>query len=173
MNKYDDLIQIQEAREERTGTATFSDCGLYRYQLTRTWNPRLPRIYWLMLNPSTADSIKNDHTITKVVRFSQQEGFGEAVVLNLFAYRTPYPKVLFEAHESGIDVVGKENDKFIGEAFASDSPVVGAWGNHGIFLDRGQEILELFPQIRILDLTKSGQPAHPLRLPYKLRLKNL
>jgi hypothetical protein len=173
MIDYGDLIQIQEARTERTGTATFSDCGLYRYQLTRAWDSSLPRIYWLMLNPSTADSIKNDHTITKVVKFSQIAGFGEATILNLFAYRTPYPQKLFEAHENGIDVIGPENDKFIGEPISVGSPVVAAWGNHGCFLNRGTEILELFPQLLILDMTKQGQPAHPLRLPYKLPLRPL
>jgi len=151
-----ELIEIQEARTERTGNALFSPCQLYRYQLTRAWNCHLPKIYWVMLNPSTADSIKNDHTITKVVNFSKNEGFGRVTVLNLFAYRTPYPKVLYEAYDNGVDIIGKENDKFIGEAFASNSPVVGAWGNGGKCLDRGEEILTTFPQILVLDITKEN-----------------
>jgi hypothetical protein len=166
-----DLIEIQEARTERTGTALFSPCGFYRYTLTRTWDSTLPQVFWVMLNPSTADSIKNDHTISKVVKFSTLAGFGRATVLNLFAYRTPYPTALFEAHKQGLDIIGPENDKFLREPAKIGATVVLAWGNHGHFLGRGEEIEKLYSEPMMLKETMSGQPAHPLMLPYSLELR--
>jgi hypothetical protein len=170
-NLNSDLIEIEEARTERTGTALFSPCGLYRYNLTRTWDDTLPQVFWIMLNPSTADSIKNDHTISKVVKFSSLAGFGTAIVLNLFAYRTPYPASLFQAHKEGVDIIGPENDKFLQEPTRIGATVVLAWGNHGHFLGRGEEILKWCNKPMILKETKSGQPAHPLMLPYSLELR--
>ena len=169
-NKNADLIEIQEARTERTGTALFSPCGLYRYNLTRTWDSSLPQVFWIMLNPSTADSITNDHTISKVVKFSSLAGFGRLTVLNLFAYRTPYPTALFEAHKEGIDIIGPENNKFLQAPAMVGASVVLAWGNHGHFLNRGEEVLKWYSKPMLLKETKSGQPAHPLMLPYSLEL---
>ena len=37
--------------------------GRYRYALGRCWDPALPRICWIMLNPSTADGTQDDPTL--------------------------------------------------------------------------------------------------------------
>ena len=128
------------------------------------------RPVWVMLNPSTADSIKNDHTISKVVKFSTLAGFGSATVLNLFAYRTPYPASLFEAYKEGIDIIGPENNEHLQKPIRIGATVVLAWGNHGHFLGRGEQISRWYSKPMILKETMSGQPAHPLMLPYSLGL---
>jgi len=46
-------------------TAHISDCGRYRYSLTRVWDPGLPRATFCMLNPSKADAKVDDHTVRK------------------------------------------------------------------------------------------------------------
>lgn len=43
--------------------AQFSDCSNYRYRLWRTWDKKKDFILFLMLNPSTADAMKNDPTV--------------------------------------------------------------------------------------------------------------
>jgi hypothetical protein len=44
-------------------SAVISDDGVYRYQLTRTWDPESPELAWIMLNPSTADALADDPTV--------------------------------------------------------------------------------------------------------------
>jgi len=168
---------------DHSGSANFSPCGKYRYQLTRKWDSTLPIAYWVMLNPSTADAFKNDHTITKVMGFSQQEGFGMAIILNLFAYRTSHPKVLFQAHRDGIDIIGPENNRFLGHAIKichdfPDSRIIGAWGANGDFLGRDYKVLQtkfpddvpLYLKMNVLGKNKNGSPSHPLRLAYACKL---
>jgi len=52
--------------------ADVSECGLFRYSLTREWFPALPPLGFVMLNPSTADAIADDPTIRRCVGFARQ-----------------------------------------------------------------------------------------------------
>jgi hypothetical protein len=71
--------------------AVLSDCGLYRYVLTRQVGPQNRIITFIMLNPSTADAVKNDQTIRKCIGFARLWECGRLVVVNLFAFRTTDP----------------------------------------------------------------------------------
>ena len=44
--------------------AVFS--AVYRYLLWRAWDVALPRLLWVMLNPSTASEEKDDNTIRQL-----------------------------------------------------------------------------------------------------------
>ena len=57
----------------------------YRYRLERTWNLECGWVLFVMLNPSRADGLKDDHTITKCMHFARDWGYGGLVVANLFA----------------------------------------------------------------------------------------
>jgi len=95
-------------------SATFSDCRTYRYSLTRRWGDGEIQT-WLMLNPSTADEVKNDPTVERCQRRAQQSGFGALEVVNIFALRSTDPSALYV---DGIDPIGPDNDQYILDAAA-------------------------------------------------------
>ena len=49
--------------------AVFDQSETYRYWLWREWNVELPRLSFVMLNPSTADADRNDPTIRRCIQF--------------------------------------------------------------------------------------------------------
>jgi len=130
---------LNEKRE-----AVFSPCRKYRYRLSQIWDEGKAPLYWLMLNPSTADELKNDPTVERCERRARMWGYGGSVVFNIFAYRATDPQDM-RAHK---DPVGPDNDDWI-RRLAQDShnvDVVGGWGEHGAHLARGQSVLDIFKQ---------------------------
>lgn len=156
--------------------AIISPCQRYRYRLWRVWNPDLPPLCFVMLNPSTADASQDDPTIRKCVGFAKRLGFGAIEVANLFAWRATYPEELLRAD----DPVGPTNDAAIRNAaetvVARGGQVVCAWGangqKHPARVQHVRELL-LFSGIPayVLRLSKTGAPWHPLMLPYSCELK--
>ncbi|MBU6329749.1 MAG: DUF1643 domain-containing protein [Acidobacteria bacterium] len=150
------------------GLATFSADRRHRYTLCRVWDPQLPMVNFVMLNPSTADAFALDPTNRRCGGFARAWGFGGFETTNLFALRSTDPRVLREAS----DPVGPDNDRSIGEAAARCALVVVAWGTHGALQGRGAEVLALLADLGIapshLRRTRDGHPAHPLYLPADL-----
>jgi len=145
--------------------ATFDKSGRYRYKLWRQWDQAHPRITFVMLNPSAADAVHNDQTISTCIRLSRRLNFGGIEVVNLFAYCTSDPRRLKQA----ANPVGKQNDQYIMESAQATNMILIAWGNHGELNHRHLEVLDLLLPLAIptycLGLTKRGQPRHPLYLP--------
>lgn len=143
-------------------SAIISDCGKYRYVLRRDPDllaEKTPALF-VMLNPSTADAREDDNTIRRCKGFAKKWGCAGFIVVNLYAFRTKSPKLLFKAE----DPVGPDNDHHLGnQLFAGD--VVCAWGNNARE-DRVQEFFKLAKKAGArlwhLGLTKAGQPTHPL-----------
>jgi hypothetical protein len=148
--------------------AVLSDCGLYRYVLTRQVGPQNRIATFIMLNPSTADAVKNDQTIRKCIGFARLWECGRLVVVNLFAFRTTDPAEMRRAK----DPVGPENKAWLVKTLAGigDGPVVCGWGVHGSYRDQDMTVLGLVDQLGIrpgaLAITKDGQPKHPLYVSY-------
>ena len=69
----------------------------HRLKLTCTWDDLLPKCLYVMLNPSTADTNRCDRTLDRCISLAQNNGFGSIVVVNLFSFRTPRPKILWKA----------------------------------------------------------------------------
>ena len=150
--------------------ALVSDCGTYRYWLTRVWDSELRALRFVMLNPSTADASRDDPTIRKCIGFAQRLGYGSIIVNNLFAFRATDPK---ELRRPGADLVGPLNDQYLGRTRGERIDTCLAWGAHGRrFRPRVSHVLHLlggeawFSLARLAD----GVPAHPLMLPYTCRL---
>ncbi len=74
--------------------AEMSSDEIYRYNLTRGWEDNGPCVAFLMFNPSTADRVVNDHTISKCIGFSKIWGYGRMVVVNLYAVKSRDPKAV-------------------------------------------------------------------------------
>ena len=133
--------------------------GDHRNTLTRIWDPDREPVVFILLNPSTADEVKNDPTIRRCIRYAKDWGYGGLVVVNLYAYRTKDPKVMFAAP----DPVGPDNDRAIVEA-TTGRTVVCAWGTNAK-PGRVRDVLALIPpgtRTLALQLTKGGHPQHPL-----------
>lgn len=163
------------ALEKVRATAVISDCGLYRYLLTRSWGPRDGRhVTWLMLNPSTADASVDDQTIRKCMGFARQWGFGGIQVVNLFALRSRHPAELLKA----ADPVGPDFDLYLRKALSTTSLLIAAWGCESTL--RRSPTLSSMPNkvfarirqvnpwlpIECLGTTPAGTPYHPLMLSY-------
>jgi hypothetical protein len=150
--------------------AVISPCGLFRYSLTRSWDAKRPRLLFVMLNPSTADALLDDRTVTKCVAFATRLGYGSIEIVNLWAFRTKNPVVLKAADYP----VGAENDAHIAAACARADLVICAWGQNarrnGRNLPRVAQVLGLIRTWSAsgpmaLRLSEDGTPWHPLYLP--------
>lgn len=147
--------------------ALFSPCRQYRYTLHRIWSEKKPFVMFVGLNPSTADERKNDPTVTRCIKFASDWGYGGMVMMNIFAYRSTNPQILYKLE----DPVGDENDHYIAKIAGEAGLIVTAWGNHGAHKGRGDEVLSMLMamdgasgKVHHLGLTGEGQPKHPLYL---------
>lgn len=145
--------------------AVISPCGTYRYRLARIWDKSLPRLGWIMLNPSTADAEVDDPTVVKCGTYARRWGYGGILVCNLYALRSPHPHMLRQ-HP---DPVGPDNDEHLRALLAGPADVVGAWGALASN-SRVDAVLAMPGSERLLALreTKTGQPGHPLYLSLSL-----
>ncbi len=147
--------------------AVFSNDGLYRYLLSRSWGAG-GRVVFAMLNPSTADEMRDDPTVAKCGRYARAWGYGSLTVVNLFAWRSTNPHVLPKLD----DPIGPANDTAIADAVTGSDLVVCAWGVHGGLRDRDREVLALIRGMGVtphcLRVTKYGYAEHPLYLPGNL-----
>jgi len=142
--------------------ALFDATGAYRYLLWRAWDAELPRIGFVMLNPSEADADNDDPTIRRCLAFARSWGFGGIEVANLFAFRSRTPAELFAAS----DPVGPDDDRYLVGIAGRVDRLVAAWGNHGARFGRAEEVKDLLSgSLWRLRMTSRGQPAHPLYLP--------
>jgi len=141
--------------------AIFSDCRRYRYALWRLWDDSRPCAMFIGLNPSSADEAVNDPTIRRCIAFSRDWGYGGLCMANLFAFRATSPGDLKAADQP----IGSGNDDWIIRLVKKAGLVVAAWGNHGSYLGRSQDVRVMIPELMCLKINQSGEPAHPLYQP--------
>lgn len=154
--------------------AEFSPCRVWRYVLEIRWDER-PALVFFMLNPSTADEVKNDPTVERCERRARREGYGAVIILNLFAYRATEPADM----KATDDPIGPDNDEWILKTLRrvkrDGGALICAWGTHGGFKGRDTDALGLIfgsgIRAKALRLTKHGYPSHPLYLPDSLEAR--
>ena len=166
--KMHDRIMAQPTEIVRD--ALFSRDRKYRYLLTREWSPMFPgqagRMLFIMLNPSSADSLVDDPTIRKCMGFARRAECTSIEVVNLFAYVPTDPRALKHTD----DPIGPENDRHILEAVKRAKIVYAAWGAQPIAESRGVDVWLMLAKNqftpRCFGRTASLQPRHPLMVPY-------
>jgi len=150
-------------------SAVFSPCRKWRYHLQHIWDKSEPNLIWMMLNPSTADEVKNDPTVERCEQRARMWGFGGVEVYNIFSYRATDPSNM----KAQADPIGPDNDDWMIK-FAKKShqttAIIG-WGEHGKHIGRGEEVLGIIArhkgQVHALKVNASGHPKHPLYIGYK------
>ncbi len=151
-------------------SARFDPTGCYRYHLGRRWSAD-PPLAIIMLNPSQADGSVDDPTLRRCIGLAQGWGFGAIAVVNLFAYRSPHPRVLRQVK----DPIGLDNDAALAETAHQADQILLAWGNGGSFQDRDRKVLRLLEpyqkKCRCLGHNRTGQPRHPLYVPQHTTLQ--
>lgn len=148
--------------------------ALYRYALWRMWDRRKPYLNFVMLNPSIANAIDNDPTITRCMKRAQLMGFGGIVVTNCYARIATDPGILRRIARAGIDVIGvPKNGEHLAVWAKEAGMVLAGWGVgcDEIVPGRAADVMALLraaggPPLMALRLTGKGAPGHPLYLPY-------
>lgn len=143
-------------------SAEFSPCRTWRYSLYREWNQQRALITFVLLNPSTADAAKDDPTNRRGIGYASQWGYGSCCFVNLFAYRTPYPGEMRLAE----DPIGPQNNDYIMKWVRQSAKIILAWGNHGSFMSRDEEVCRMVCRYNTWSFgqTKQHQPKHILYL---------
>ncbi len=141
--------------------------GHYRYWLERRWADG-PACLFCMLNPSTADHLKDDPTIRRCMGFAKAHSCSALWVVNLYAWRSTTPEDVLKAP----DPVGPANDDHIAYYASKAMMIIAGWGSLGRW-DRAQLVMHLLQrggkegtranrQVYCLGRTKNGMPKHPL-----------
>ena len=164
--------------------AVISPDGRYRYLLWREWRGPHAHENWqwlgaddgagaplgeprsclfIMLNPSTADGLRDDPTIRRCVAFARALKFERLEVVNLFAFRAASPAALL-ALTFADDPIGAANREWVELAAGNAGAIVCAWGVHGSHSGQNETVLGWIGarQTYSLGLTKGGHPRHPL-----------
>jgi hypothetical protein len=143
-------------------TAQFSECGKYRYTLTRSLVSRFAdwHVLFIMLNPSTADENFNDPTIRRCLSFAERGKYSQLTVVNLFALRATDPKEL-KTHS---DPIGQFNDEAIWDMVRKHRKenIIAAWGANKFAQERAIEVKKKFGPFQCLGVNRDGSPKHPL-----------
>lgn len=170
--------------------AHVSACERYRYTLERDVTPHTRELgdatpdhagsvplVWLMLNPSTADAVKDDPTIRKVRGFTARAGYPGFVVVNLFAIRATDPGLVRSTllHDGNpLAAEGPENEATIRRVCAG-ALVVCAWGRPAWARPQAKRVLRWLDdggaRLVCIDTNGDGSPRHPLMQPYRKRLR--
>lgn len=162
---------FKSRKNEMDYSAILSTDGVYRYELRRMWG-RGRILCYIMLNPSTADGLKDDPTITRCMVRAQMLGYGGMVVVNLFAYRSTDKTVLRDVVANRGDAVGPLNDHYLVSAAKEADLVICGWSDYGRLSDRADHVIEKLKgqevELYALELNKYGRPKHPLYLKYEI-----
>ena len=171
-----------EAPAQIKGSALFAREGTLRREIRRWWVAEPKRwAAWLMLNPSTAASEKNDPTALRVTHFSRSAGCDGWIGVNLYPFIASDPVAMWKWanwEARGPDWYARDallaNLGDIERVGRLSSLRIVAFGAAPVERDEVwlEQCLEAFGQSADIDgadeqfyclgVNQSGQPLHPL-----------
>jgi hypothetical protein len=157
-------------------SALLSECGLYRHRLERQIADAGPVFVFIGVNPSTATADVEDQTTMKWRGFVSRWGGSRYIAVNLFDYRATDVNELARVERPR----SAASDDALRAAIAAGDQVVPCWGDRGKLPPRLRPRVETVKTIlrecgkpvRVLGLTKGGDPKHPLMLGYSTELQD-
>ena len=144
--------------------AIFSDDRKYRYALWRVWNPGLDLLLQIGLNPSTANELRNDPTITRGIVRANNNRFGGFLMANLYGYVSTDPNVLLKDG----DFVGEFTDYYLKKMIELSAKQLCGWGSFKPVKLRATSVLKMIQEPYCLGINADGQPKHPLYISYNV-----
>lgn len=147
--------------------AIFSEDRKYRYALWRAWIGNHKPLLFIGLNPSTANELKDDPTVTRMMVRASRAGFGGLLAANLYAYVSSNPDVLLDDKE----VIGPETDEYLKQMIGMASRVVCGWGSFPAVAKRANPVLGMMAEAYCLGVNRDGQPRHPLYVSYDIAIR--
>lgn len=149
--------------------AKFNEDRTHRFFLSRLWDNAHSKILFIGINPSTADETEDDHTVTRLIKFSQSWGFGGFTIVNLYSFITPEPddmkKFYMGLSKHQLNLHNKENLNEILRRARICSMVVFCWGANADLDDiMAYKLVRTFKDAYCFGHTKDGHPKHPLFL---------
>ena len=144
--------------------AIFSDDRKYRYALWRVWNLSRPILLQIGLNPSVANEIKDDPTITRGIVRADRNGFGGFIMANLYAFISTKPEALL----GDDDFVGEFTDYYLKQMIELSERQLCGWGSFKPVAKRASIILSMLKEPYCLGSNVDGQPKHPLYVGYNV-----
>ena len=161
-------------------TASFSICGKYRLSLNKTINKSCKEIIFIGLNPSKANSVNNDKTLTRIINFSLRWNYKNIYVINLFGLIAKSSSRLLKNKVP----VWVKNDLMSLKSLGFWRKNINCdlwlgWGDKGNLYRRDSLVLGLIKNLSNLELnennhsrrvltlgiSKKGNPRHPLYMP--------
>jgi hypothetical protein len=153
--------------------AVVSECGRYRWTMTRDWDER-PRLLVGMFNPSDANHEIDDPTAIILCHIAAHNGFGGYTAVNLTPLRSsttgPAIDMLRRAQVDG-DLELREvlwrNARVIDDELAKAGAFLAAWGAMGAEAGSWYELLmqtlrDRRTPVYRLGVCANGHPKHPM-----------
>jgi len=166
----------------------FSECKRYRWILKRELFSGKKTVVFIGLNPSIANSHKNDNTLTRIINFCSRWNYKNIYIINLFGLISKSP-ILLSKHKYPI---GENNDLIILKTLQfwrqnTNCDLWLGWGDNGQLNGRDLEVLKFIKnfsnsklkennyskRILSLGLSRKGNPRHPLYMPNESFLREL
>ena len=164
----------------------FSECSSYRWILKRELISGKKSLVFIGLNPSKANLVNNDRTLTRIINFSSKWNYKNIYVINLFGLISKFPYQLTKSK----DPVGNNNDLITLKVLEFWRKNINCdlwlgWGDKGQLHMRDRVVLRLIKNLsnmdpndnnnskRVLSLgfSKKGNPRHPLYMSNESFLK--
>lgn len=151
------------------GSARFSACGRYRFELGRDWTPEgtTPRtVMFVGMNPSTARADMDDPTCFKELKYARRWGYTRYLKGNMIAWRATSPDDM--PADLGLAVSPDSLPALLDMAARSEAIVLGFGKMHKRFQAVVQETLQALAAtgkpLLCLRRNKDGSAQHPLYL---------